>query len=246
MVRHFEVNGWYVDERCQRVLRAKTTLFSSPDLVEKQETFPLSISNYSHYTTATVDETWHLVVLHLHCRLRYRRKPKQVREAGSASCLIQACRAFPRVVLRWFLFGILIFTMVYNNHNIVNINTLASKINSLYTYLLQGKKEVGNWATQMPADNTAPFFDCLPLIIIFIHSLGSCLLIAITSTVNLAPVFHWTAPFSSEPTALRFDSMVSQNICCTHNHKQPKHTDNKEASANKLKLDLKTVNTVFK
>lgn len=40
----------------ERVLRAKTTLFFPSDLVEKQETFPLSISNYSHYTTATVDE----------------------------------------------------------------------------------------------------------------------------------------------------------------------------------------------
>lgn len=46
----------------ERVLRAKTTLFFPSDLVEKQETFPLSISNYSHYTTATVDGIWHLVV----------------------------------------------------------------------------------------------------------------------------------------------------------------------------------------
>lgn len=49
-------------EMPERVLRAKTTIFPPSDLVEKQETFPLSISNYSHYTTATVDEIWHLVV----------------------------------------------------------------------------------------------------------------------------------------------------------------------------------------
>lgn len=51
---------------------------------------------------------------------------------------------------------------------------------------------------------------------------GLCSLISQTGRVNLTPVVHWAGPVDFQPAAVWCGFMVSQNICCIHNHNPKK------------------------